>query len=170
MLPDLISNSQNAFVKGRFMSDNVMIVQELLHGCDRNNISPKCMAKIDLQKTYDSIEWRFLADLFVDFKFSPLFTNCLMTCICSPYFSININGGVHRFFKDKRGIRQGDPISPYIFDLAIEYLTRCFKVMSRHDKFDFHPMCKKESIVNLSFADILMIVCKATHQCLHLIK
>ncbi|GAB2294273.1 hypothetical protein Dimus_038289 [Dionaea muscipula] len=65
------------------------------------------------------------------------------------------------FLKRARGLRQGDPFSPLLFVIVMEYLTRCLRKASMRSDFRFHPKCKKLGIVSLCFADDLMIVVKA---------
>lgn len=61
------------------------------------------------------------------------------------------------FFKGAKGIRQGDPISPYIFVLCMEYLSRMLKQAGKDSKFRFHPKCKSVGLNHLLFADDLML-------------
>ncbi|XP_062115688.1 uncharacterized protein LOC133829876 [Humulus lupulus] len=73
-----------------------------------------------------------------------------------------MNGRVHGKFKGKKGLRQGDPISPLLFVLIMEYLTRRLQLAALDPSFRFHPMCKSLKLVNLCFADDLIIFCKGT--------
>ncbi|MGC8050215.1 reverse transcriptase domain-containing protein, partial [Salmonella enterica] len=57
VLPSIISNNQAAYIKGRSISDNILLTQELLYGYERKNISPRCMLKLDIKKAFDSIAW-----------------------------------------------------------------------------------------------------------------
>ncbi|KAL9272023.1 GTP-binding protein, chloroplastic-like protein [Drosera capensis] len=70
ILPDIVSNSQNAFVKGRHISDNIMLTQEILFGYERKGVSPRCLAKIEV---YDSVEWEFISNLLTGLQFPASF-------------------------------------------------------------------------------------------------
>jgi len=85
-----------------------------------------------------------------------------MNCITSVQFTISINGKQGDLFKAKRGLKQGDPLSPLLFVMTMEYLSRLFKRVSTLSGFQFHPQCKKLGIMHLMFADDLVIFYKAT--------
>ena len=87
-----------------------------------------------------------------------------MECLTTPAYSLSINGGLNGFFHGKRGIRQGDPISPLIFMLAMEYFTRLMKKMSHREEFKFHHRCDQLKIHHLIFADDLMLFSKGDFQ------
>ncbi|XP_021764016.1 uncharacterized protein LOC110728682 [Chenopodium quinoa] len=90
-------------------------------------------------------------------NFPGQFIGWIMECISTPSFSLIINGGLHYFFKGKRGIRQEDPISPLMFVLVMEYLSRLLKKVGGLRKFKFHQGCKKLGLTHLVFADDLML-------------
>ncbi|XP_048129444.1 uncharacterized protein LOC125313674 [Rhodamnia argentea] len=105
VLPTLISPPQSAFVKGRRISDNIMLAQELFASFHHDPYLPKCAIKVDFQKAYDTLEWGFLEVVFQAFGFPSFFTKLIMLCVSSPFFSISINGELHGFFGSSRGIR-----------------------------------------------------------------
>ncbi|XP_022852082.1 uncharacterized protein LOC111373749 [Olea europaea var. sylvestris] len=80
-----------------------------------------------------------------------------MVCISTPSFSLAINGSIHGFFKGKRGLRQGDPLSPLLFVICLEYLSRALKVATNNLDFNYHPKCGPLKITHLAFADDLML-------------
>jgi hypothetical protein len=86
-----------------------------------------CAVKLDLAKAYDRIEWSYLQGIMLKLGFHPEFVNQIMRCVTSLSFAIKINGILTETFRPSRGIRQGDPISPYLFLLCFEGLSCLLK-------------------------------------------
>ena len=78
--------------------------------------------KIDLEKAYDKFEWSFIRDTLIRFNFPKNLVELIMSCVSSVLTSILFNGGTLDSFKPTRGIRQGNPLSPYIFIMCMDYL------------------------------------------------
>ncbi|GKA13247.1 hypothetical protein Tco_0692893 [Tanacetum coccineum] len=119
----VVSSNQSAFISGRYIQDNILLTQELLKGYNRKNGPNRCALKIDLQKAYDTVSWSFLESILGRFGFPEKMVKWIMTCITSSAFSICVNGQAYGYFKGARGLRQGDPISPYLFTLVMEVLN-----------------------------------------------
>ncbi|XP_074283015.1 uncharacterized protein LOC141607562 [Silene latifolia] len=80
-----------------------------------------------------------------------------MACISTPYFSLQINGGTEGLFPRKRGLRQGDPLSPYLFVICMEMLSRLLRSLPRHEGVSYHPKCVQLNLTHLIFADDLLV-------------
>ncbi|GAB2271839.1 hypothetical protein Dimus_038936 [Dionaea muscipula] len=170
VLPSLVDQAQSGFVGGKRIVDNILLCQELMAGYDRRDISPRCVAKIDIRKAYDSVSWSFVRELLVELGFPSRFFCWIMECITTVTFSFDINGKLGGFLRGERGLRQGDLLSPYVFVLVMVYFSRKLKWVSAKPEFKFHLMCKGLGITNLCFADDLMILAKAHKGTLQLIK
>ncbi|KAJ0852391.1 putative RNA-directed DNA polymerase [Helianthus annuus] len=155
-LGSLVSINQSAFVPGRKISDNILLTQELMHNYHLNRGPSRCAFKIDIQKAYDTVNWSFLEDVLGRFGFQHKMVNWIMTCGSTVSYSLCINGNLHGYFRGKWGLRQGDPMSPYLFTLVMEVLSLLLK-RAASMPFKYHAHCAKEKIINVSFADDLFI-------------
>ncbi|GKE36304.1 putative RNA-directed DNA polymerase, eukaryota, reverse transcriptase zinc-binding domain protein, partial [Tanacetum coccineum] len=154
----LISSNQYAFVPGRRITDNILLSQELMHNYHLDRGPPRCAFKLDIQKAYDTVDWGFLREILIGFGFHSRMIGWIMECVSSTSFSISINGTLHGYFKGERGLRQGDPMSPYLFTLVMEVLTLMLRRRVRNsDTFTYHPNCSHLNIINLCFADDLFL-------------
>ncbi|KAL0346366.1 UNVERIFIED_CONTAM: hypothetical protein Scaly_1652600 [Sesamum calycinum] len=158
----LIDYSQNAFVPGRSISDNILLAQELLAGYNQMRVPPRCTLKVDIQKAYDSVEWDFLLEVLKLFNFPLRFIGWIEQCVSTTSFSISLNGSIYGFFKGGRGLRQGDPMSPYLFVLVMEIWNSLLRYRVQSvAQFQYHWKCKELGILNLCFADDVLLFCKA---------
>ncbi|GJZ23567.1 RNA-directed DNA polymerase, eukaryota, reverse transcriptase zinc-binding domain protein [Tanacetum coccineum] len=150
VLGKLVGENQSAFIEGRQITDNILLSQELFKGYNRKQKIKKVAFKIDLQKSYDTISWDFLREIL---------------------FSVNVNGERVGYFKGGRGLRQGDPISPYIFTLVMEVLNLLIqKNIEENSGFKYHFGCKKLKITHLCFADDLLVFCHGDLESVRIIK
>ena len=123
-LPDYIHPSQQAFIKGRRISNNIIIAQEITHSFQLSSWKEKAfLLKIDLAKAFDRVEWNFILQALARKGLHGHFINLIHECISSPTFSVIVNGQPFARFVSERGIRQGCPLSPYLFVLAINELS-----------------------------------------------
>ena len=161
-LPDVINPSQSAFVHGRSIADNVLITQDLMHNYHRNNGRPRCAMKIDIKKAYDSISWSCIIDILYRLGTPANILRSIKACITTPSFSVALNGELAGFFASKRGLRQGDPMSPLLFIIVMEAFSRSLYVAAQGPNFDFHPKCEGIQLTHVSFADDIFLFAGGT--------
>lgn len=120
---------QSGFIQGRAIADNVLITHEMLHFLKTSQATKRCsmVVKIDMSKAYDRIEWGFLRAVLEILDFQETWIDWIMECITMVSYSFLINGTPNGRVLPTRGLRQGDPLSPYIFILCTEVLSGLFQ-------------------------------------------
>lgn len=164
ILSALVSPHQSAFIAGRSISDNVFITHEILHYLRTSSAKKHCSmaVKTDMSKEYDRLEWTFLREVMNRFGFHPTWILWIMECFSSVSYSYLVNGSALGRVKQSRGIRQGDPLSPYLFILCSEVLSElCSKAQDQGSLQGIKVARNSPSLNHLLFADDTMFFCKS---------
>ena len=167
LLSQVISPFQSAFLPGRFLAENVLLATELVQGYNRQNIDPRGMLKVDLRKAFDSIRWDFIISALKAIGIPDRFVYWITQCISTPTFSVCVNGNTGGFFKSTRGLRQGNPLSPFLFVLAMEVFSSLLNSRFQAGYIHYHPKTSPLSISHLMFADDIMVFFDGGSSSLH---
>ncbi|PKI47068.1 hypothetical protein CRG98_032544 [Punica granatum] len=164
LLYKLISPNQIAFIEGRWINENGLLAQEIIHTMKTSRARKGWVTmKIDLMKAFDKLEWSFIITVLRQFGFHEKFIAWIHQCISTSAMSILINGSPHGYFSPKRGLRQGDPISPYLFVISMEILSRLMYRAEEQGAIRGIQICRgAPKISHLMFADDLLILARAT--------
>ncbi|KAL9665225.1 hypothetical protein QQ045_020638 [Rhodiola kirilowii] len=156
ILKEIISPVQSAFIKGRIISDNFIVAHKLssfmkLCRDDRNFFAS---VKVDMSKAYDRVEWCFLENLLHKMGFADLWVNRVMSCVKSVSYQIKVNDSISKVFRPSRGLRQGDPLSPYMFLLCTEFLNAKIVEGVSRNLISGISICRRAPVIShLFFAD-----------------
>ncbi|CAL5382784.1 unnamed protein product [Camellia sinensis] len=164
LLNGIISPNQSSFIPGRSTSDNIIITQEAIHTVRKLKGKAGYMIfKIDLEKAYDNISWEFLEQTLFEFNFDCKFIEMVMNCVTNLSTAILWNGEPLEEFKPSKGLRQGDPLSPYLFVLCMERLSNMINHRVEAKDWRGLPLSKKGPNIShfFFFADDLMFFAKA---------
>ena len=113
--------------------DNVIIAFETLHYLKnlRGGQNYQMVVKLDITKAYDRVEWDFLKAMMLRLGFHVKWVDLIMACVTSVTYSIMVNGEPKRYIRPTRGLRQRDPLSPYLFLICAEGLSALMRKAER---------------------------------------
>jgi hypothetical protein len=157
VLPEIISQNQKGFIKDRFMHENTRIVYDLLQYTANHNI-PGLLVLVDFEKAFDSLEWSFLWKAMQRFNFGESFIQWVKVFYTDIKSCILCNGGRTDFFDICRGCRQGDPLSPYLFIIGLEILSRKLQKSNRMSGLTIGG----KTFLNFQYADDMFIFLEPT--------
>uniref|UniRef100_A0A0A9AE32 Reverse transcriptase domain-containing protein n=1 Tax=Arundo donax TaxID=35708 RepID=A0A0A9AE32_ARUDO len=123
-LNSLVSSNQNAFICGRCIHDNYMMVQQTIKLLQRRKV-PNLFLKLDISKAFDSVSWSLL-EVLAHLGFGPLWCNLVSNLLATSSTQILLNGEPGESIKHQHGLRQGDPLSPMMFILIMDVLNSLF--------------------------------------------
>lgn len=174
ILPHIIFENQSAFLSERLISDNVLVAFELMNYLDHKKEGKgSFMAiKLDMSKAFDRVEWVFIENVMEKMSFHEKWISMIMKCISTVSYSILINDVAYGCIKPTRGIRQGDPLSPYLFLLCAEGLSSMINQAARSQMLSCISICRGcPMVTHLLFADDSLLFCKAcVQECQKLIE
>jgi ribonuclease HI len=163
-LNQIVGPFQSSFLPGRGTTDNAIILQEAIHSMRKSKRKKGDMVfKIDLEKAYDNVSWDFLQSCLVRNGFPPATIKLIMYCVTSSSLTILWNGRRLPSFSPTRGLRQGDPLSPYLFVLCMEFLSHY--IIRNIDDGLWKPVRLSRNgppLSHLFFADDVLLFAKAT--------
>ncbi|GAU37415.1 hypothetical protein TSUD_361200 [Trifolium subterraneum] len=134
VLGSVISESQSEFVKGRQILDGILIVNEVVDEAGRVK-KDLMLFKVDFEKAYDSVDWGYLDSVMGKMGFPTLWRKWIRECVCTATASVLVNGSPTEEFPFERGLRQGDPLSHFLFLLAAEGLHVLMEALVERNLF-----------------------------------
>lgn len=170
VVPSLLFGNQEAFTSGGPIGDQLKLAKEMIVGYNRK-ATPRifCMS-VDFYKTFDTISWKAIDATMESLGFSEELRRILSQCYQTPSFLVLVNGEPTPRFTNQRGLRQGDLLSPILFNLTMENLTLLIDTQTRLHHFHTYKLGGVESISHLLCVDDILIFVQTNDSSMSAIK
>ncbi|GKV06663.1 hypothetical protein SLEP1_g18525 [Rubroshorea leprosula] len=162
VMKSIINPNQSTFIEGRQIADGIITTNELIHETKKRR-RPTLIFKADFEKAYDSVNWEFLDVMLDKLGFCLLWRTWIQECLASASVSILVNGSPTEEFQMTKGLRQGDPLTPFLFLVVAEALNGLINKAVEEGLLEAATV--GSGVVQLShlqFADDTLIFCKAS--------
>ena len=159
----IISPNQRGFIPGRHIHDCIMTASEAVNLLHKKAYGGNLAMKIDVRKAFDTVNWQFLIHVLRRFGFTDLFCNWILSILHSAKLSVSVNGKSVGFFSCTRGVRQGNPLSPLLFCIAEEVISRGIEALVLEGKVSQIRASRNLYVPShCLYADDILIFCKGT--------
>lgn len=166
-LVEVVDIEQSAFVKGRLITNNALVAMECFHWMNKKTKGKRgVMAiKLDMSKAYDRIEWDFIFEVLSSMGFPVNLIKLINNCITTVSYKVLINGQPSRSIFPDKGIRQGDPLSPYLFILCANAFPSLLKEAASAKEIHGIKVARAApEITHLLFADDSLVFSRANKE------
>lgn len=161
VLPSVISETQSAFLRGRNILDGVLIANKVVNGWKKSK-KKGVIIKLHFEKAYDSVNWGCLHSMLLNFGFGSRWTGWIMDCVSTARISVLVNSSPTNEFCSQRGLRQGDPLSPFLFNLVAKGLNLLLTRAYHMGVIKWVKISVGEVVLShLQFADDSLLLCEA---------
>ena len=161
ILPKIIGEEQKGFLAGRYIGENIRMLYDILSYTDTHNL-PGMVMLIDFEKAFDSISWSFIKRTLDFFKFGPDIKRWINIFYEGITACVSINGSYTRWFQIQRGVRQGDPLSPYLYLISAEILSLIIK---KHQEIKGIKLADNVEALISQFADDTALYLDGSQKC-----
>ncbi|KAL9689367.1 hypothetical protein QQ045_009751 [Rhodiola kirilowii] len=158
LLNQVITIFQSAFIKGRIIMDNFVVAHEIANFLQKDSDPHNYYAsvKVDMSKACNRVEWIFLLlqKLLLRMGFADRWVDRVMKCVTSVSYQVRVNDNISNVIIPSRGLRQGDPLSPYLFLFCTELLSAKMQRVVSMKLISGIKICRKApTVTHLFFAD-----------------
>jgi hypothetical protein len=169
-MDSVVASTQSAFVKGRNLVDGVMVVNEVIDLAKKSG-KASLVLKMDFEKAYDSVDWGFLEYMMRRFGFGARWIDWMKACVFAGNLSVLVNGSHTSEISIQRGLKQGDPLAPFLFLLVAEGFAGLMRSAVEKNLFKGFGVGPENLIVtHLQYADDTLCVGEATIENLWTLK